>query len=101
MDYKNHYEVIAKENGFDYSDERSEILVFGIDYGNKVRTEFCALSKNDITYFSYDMFAPRAYMNNTYSGVYTTLDGEAEFAILKRVNPLLNFILCGVGQKQE
>lgn len=101
MDYKNYYEVIAKENGFNYSDERSEVLVFGMDYGNKVRTEFCTLSKDGITYFSYDMFAPRAYMNNTYSGVYAVLEDDAEFAILKKVNPLLNFLLSGMGQKRE
>ncbi|MEG0500307.1 MAG: hypothetical protein RR550_04195, partial [Rikenellaceae bacterium] len=102
MDYREQYEKIALEQGFHYTDDRTETTVFGSDNGNKVRSEFCSLSKEDITFFAYDMYAPTAYMNNTYCGVYSVLNAPVfECTILKKVNPLLNFFLNGKNAKSK
>lgn len=102
MEYKDYYEQIAKEHGFQCDYNRTEARAFGSDNGNMVRVEYCLLKKEDYTYCAYDMFSPMAFMNNTHSGVYSKFEGEdSEFecTILKKVNPLLKFILSGRTSK--
>lgn len=98
MNYKEEYRIIAQKNGFQFNDDRTEVRTFGSDNGNMVRREFCEITKGDYTYFAYDTFAPKTYMSNIYSGVYVDLGDESldvEFSVLKKVNMLLNFLLCG------
>lgn len=101
MEYREEYKKIAEEKGYQYSDERTDITAFGSDNGNKVRTEFCLLEKEDCFYFAYDMYAPKAYLNNTYSGVYTFLNSvdDIECELIRKEKSFFNFIIYSSSNK--
>ncbi len=102
MDYTEEYQQIANQNGFLFEDNRSEIKVFGSDNGNMVRAEYVTMKKGDVIYCASDMYAPKAYMNSTYSGFYSLIYSnplDLECNINHRINPVMDLLLSGIGKK--
>ena len=71
MDYSEIYRQIAAQNDFLFEINKSEIKVLGSDNGNMVRSEYVTMTKDNVIYCASDSYAPKAFMNSTYSGYFS------------------------------
>lgn len=102
MNYIELYRQIAEQNGFQFQENQEEIKVLGSDNGHRVCAKYVFIKKEEVIYYAYDMYAPKACMSNTYAGFYVEIDlgnSDLECNISRKTNFVIDFLLNGMGKK--